>query len=1144
MSDLQATLEFSVEFSKFYNVDLFQRGYYQIRTTLKSSPKLPVKIEVTLPKASEESLVLPSCCCELVQLSVKRSRYFTIEECLEKADFQLVIELWFSEEDIGPQGLQEKMENVSQRTMALHFSPTKGLHHHIPLLFDYFHLCAVELTVHGTLIALHQPYINMPKAPKSAWTNKSGSDQPSTLEMVYFGSRTVSGDPINSSTMKLHNAYNVHKRLCKILLCAYETLQSTFNLYLSKMKDAEFNLDIKDCHKRLETIVNNLQNFDNEEDLLQTATTDITQLCAENVILWTQFLEVVSLDKNVLVYLAKEHHITRVKRFAEGFFTHDYSKPECLSCYEPNYHGHTDSAAMVKSSPYFQNLPALTVECVELDGDHTTLPVIFEDVYCDHVVNNSDKPRAALQSSKRKDNSTSRVDKSNESSTKFKQKRKFIKNIRPDAFRRPSSYSMSEADAIKSKDPKPDCTLIGYRKKDMTSESEKDCTSASSVVLGTFSPLPVLGDDGKPLCTSASLPSLFVRSSWSRTSINSLPEFVDSQNSPAGRRKDIKSEIFTSDLKSIETGLRSQSRAKRRSGRLAEKSLSEDHTASTVREVSISELSLDDAAIVEKLGLSENNERSVDEKSFNLLENVENDANEDESWYVTSNMEANEDLSDDETHVANGYDPVIEKQTQRMIQNSSCNDSSKIASKSSYKGAGLSKDRQALLVEGKDGSTPSLSKDSGIIIQGSEESDSGGDEKVTIIEFLRQEYGKNPNMIKKAGNSQEKSDGSLSHQRAASDTNLFTGVESSSSSGSVQTMVSEPQSHSLKKSGVPSSFSFPELSKYSDSDRPLLVTQIPHSTLSFVQLRETLKSQMKYEGQLYSEFATLASPFPYFLLTDDIPDDDGGIHLVVCVHGLDGNSADLRLVRTYIEMALPGFRIEFLMSERNQDTFADFDLMTDRLANEILNYIELYGINPAKISFVGHSLGNLIIRSVIALPKLAHLVPKLYTLLSLSGPHLGTLYNSSGLVNAGMWFMQKWKKSGSLLQLSLKDHPDPRQTFLYKLSQKPGLELFRNVLLVGSSQDRYIPYHSSRIEMCKAAQRESSGMGAIYSEMVANILTPVVNNPKCRLIRYDVFHSLPSNANTMIGRAAHIAVLDSELFIEKFMTVAGLKFFR
>ena len=52
-------------------------------------------------------------------------------------------------------------------------------------------------------------------------------------------------------------------------------------------------------------------------------------------------------------------------------------------------------------------------------------------------------------------------------------------------------------------------------------------------------------------------------------------------------------------------------------------------------------------------------------------------------------------------------------------------------------------------------------------------------------------------------------------------------------------------------------------------------------------------------------------------------------------------------------------------------------------------------------SFVGHSLGNIIIRSCLAQEKMAHLLPKLYTLLSLSGPHLGTLYNTSGLVNMG-----------------------------------------------------------------------------------------------------------------------------------------------
>ena len=40
-----------------------------------------------------------------------------------------------------------------------------------------------------------------------------------------------------------------------------------------------------------------------------------------------------------------------------------------------------------------------------------------------------------------------------------------------------------------------------------------------------------------------------------------------------------------------------------------------------------------------------------------------------------------------------------------------------------------------------------------------------------------------------------------------------------------------------------------------------------------------------------------------------------------------------------------------------------------------------------------------------------------------------------------------------------------------------GLEYFRNVLLVSSTQDRYVPYHSSRIELCKSAVKDTSGMG-------------------------------------------------------------------
>ncbi|ESP05664.1 hypothetical protein LOTGIDRAFT_102813, partial [Lottia gigantea] len=52
--------------------------------------------------------------------------------------------------------------------------------------------------------------------------------------------------------------------------------------------------------------------IEDEDDLIQTVITDITQLCAENVILWTKFLETVTLAENVQSYLAQEHHTARV----------------------------------------------------------------------------------------------------------------------------------------------------------------------------------------------------------------------------------------------------------------------------------------------------------------------------------------------------------------------------------------------------------------------------------------------------------------------------------------------------------------------------------------------------------------------------------------------------------------------------------------------------------------------------------------------------------------------------------------------------------------------------------------------------------------------------------------------------------------
>lgn len=173
--------------------------------------------------------------------------------------------------------------------------------------------------------------------------------------------------------------------------------------------------------------------------------------------------------------------------------------------------------------------------------------------------------------------------------------------------------------------------------------------------------------------------------------------------------------------------------------------------------------------------------------------------------------------------------------------------------------------------------------------------------------------------------------------------------------------------------------------------------------LEFEKFREEFRKQITFSGQIYSDFPQLASQLPYFHISDEYRTFSlNGLHLIICVHGLDGNSADLRLMRTYLELGMPGAHLEFLMSERNQgDTFSDFDTMTDRLVNEILFHIETCGLNPARISFVAHSLGTIIVRSALARPKMRPLLARLHTFLSLSGPHLGTLYNNSGLVNMG-----------------------------------------------------------------------------------------------------------------------------------------------
>ncbi|KAB2023608.1 hypothetical protein E1A91_D06G032400v1 [Gossypium mustelinum] len=266
------------------------------------------------------------------------------------------------------------------------------------------------------------------------------------------------------------------------------------------------------------------------------------------------------------------------------------------------------------------------------------------------------------------------------------------------------------------------------------------------------------------------------------------------------------------------------------------------------------------------------------------------------------------------------------------------------------------------------------------------------------------------------------------------------------------------------------------------------------------------------------------------------------LKIVIFVHGFQGHHLDLRLVRNQWLLIDP--KIEFLMSEVNEEkTSGDFREMGLRLAHEVISFVKKKmdkasrsgHLRDIKLSFVGHSIGNVIIRTALAESAMEPYLRFLHTFVSLSGPHLGYLYSSNSLFNSGLWLLKKLKGTQCIHQLTFADDPDIRNTFFYKLCEQRSLENFKHIILLSSPQDGYVPYHSARIESCRAASMDNSKKGKAFLEMLNNCLdqirAPTAENRV--FVRCDINFDTSShgrNLNTLIGRAAHIEFLESDIF--------------
>ncbi|XP_010627914.1 protein FAM135B isoform X1 [Fukomys damarensis] len=1404
MCEVQGTVEFSVELHKFYNVDLFQRGYYQIRMTLKVSSRIPHRVSASIVGQTESSSLLSACVCD----STVHSRVFQIlyrneevpindavifrahllldgervEDALSEVDFQLKVDLHSTDSE---QQLRDVAgaPMISSRTLGLHFHPRRGLHHQVPVMFDYFHLSVISVTIHAALVALQQPLISFTRPGRGSWLGKGGPEAGQeqsiiSLENLVFGAgyckpTSSEGSFYVPSENCMQHAHKWHRDLCLLLLQAYRGLRLYFLVIMKDIPELpHMDLEALAVEETLSQLCSELQMLNNPEKIAEQISKDLAWLASHLMALWTQFLDTVTQHSQVTTYLTQEHHTLRVRRFSEAFFYMEHQKLAVLTFQENLMQTHSQLSLDVRNSEYLTSMPPLPAECLDIDGNCNTLPVIFEDRYVDcpmkghslSVYPNFDIPATIPTIMDLKEKEENHIVNAKSS---FKEGL-VLSTMKP--------IQMGSEEEV-SRCPEPGENVTTQNQVDMCFESEvyltigefqnkagvpeDECWTGQGSDVGTYpsaegdTPRNLGPEDGQApgltyidvKCSNKNphraepmeLLSVHYERRSSRDK-NSFERIVPSKMAAGGNHQDAISPDKTAlpELHTLGKGADREEKLGLLNLKLTppehcdapsstlrapldvRSSLQDPHTEEQEELSVLSGVIKRSSSIISDSGIesepssvawSEARSRALELPSDrevlhqlarryalhrNSLEGGHTESNTSLPSGIQASLTSISSLPFEEEErelaltkltksasapqISSPEDPAegadVTKKQRGSAEASDMHSMSQISPEHSSQPSGGSKtkddeeghslvevDLDAEKQQGpgymdipKGKETQSYA-DGGCSLDGRPESTpsvetKGIDLKIPhtiVLENTRTRFFQRGLMETPKGrpkdlnvgkhnlsNSSISEVGEMSHHKVPEfscpsaanaihpnsagqqcsspcfidDTMLNrepdASLETEHEAGTVCPTVThstpspvlrnqEPKggtsilgSHltptetftldSLKAvevvnlslsctatclpfSSVPKET--PARAGFSSKQTPVPITHQPlgsfgvistHSSkledevsermFSFYQAKEKFKKELKIEGFLYSDLSVLASDTPYFPPEEEEENLEDGIHLVVCVHGLDGNSADLRLVKTFIELGLPGGKLDFLMSEKNQmDTFADFDTMTDRLLDEIIQHIQLYNLSISRISFIGHSLGNIIIRSVLTRPRFRYYLNKLHTFLSLSGPHLGTLYNNSTLVSTGLWLMQKLKKSGSLLQLTFRDNADLRKCFLYQLSQKTGLQYFKNVVLVASPQDRYVPFHSARIEMCKTALKDRH-TGPVYAEMINNLLGPLVAAKDCTLIRHNVFHALPNTANTLIGRAAHIAVLDSELFLEKFFLVAGLNYFK
>ena len=275
----------------------------------------------------------------------------------------------------------KSLEQVSSQTLILNVSFGKSFHAYRPVLFDYFHLGALTVTVHSCVIAFRQPWLASLKALHSIWSGKSGN-----IRQYSYNNLFGKGSPLTSNQKvgikQKSNAKFIHRKLCLQLLKLYEQLLTYYHSAISCLPDyAQMRLSKPDIYSKLEVLNNEFDALTTAEDLYLRMGDDLYLLSTELSLLWLQFLDQFNYEDFLVKKLVNEHHKSRVEHMKEAFFTDEHPWMALCASHELSTSQQSKIANDVKNSLYYQLMPPVNLECVVMDGDRSTMPIVFEDRY-------------------------------------------------------------------------------------------------------------------------------------------------------------------------------------------------------------------------------------------------------------------------------------------------------------------------------------------------------------------------------------------------------------------------------------------------------------------------------------------------------------------------------------------------------------------------------------------------------------------------------------------------------------------------------------------------------------------------------------------------------------------------------------------